>query len=51
MTRGGEAYRAVCSTGHASGLKKATMVGDKKHWGKLIKEGQSHITYDILHGV
>lgn len=26
-------------------------MGDKKQWGKLIKEGQAHITADGYHGV
>jgi mono/diheme cytochrome c family protein len=48
---GEETYKAVCATCHAAGLNKAPMVGDKKQWGKLIKEGQAHITSDGYHGV
>ncbi|MBU3620000.1 cytochrome c5 family protein [Polynucleobacter sp. CS-Odin-A6] len=48
---GEETYKAVCSNCHATGLNKAPMVGDKKQWGKLIKEGQAHITSDGYHGV
>lgn len=48
----GEAtYNAVCSNCHASGLNNAPKIGDKNKWGKLIKEGQAHITADGYHGV
>ena len=51
MANGEETYKAVCSNCHASGLNKAPMLGDKKQWAKLIKEGQAHITSDGYHGV
>jgi cytochrome c5 len=51
MASGEETYKAVCSNCHASGLNKAPMLGDKRQWGKLIKEGQAHITSDGYHGV
>jgi cytochrome c5 len=51
LASGEETYKAVCSSCHATGLNKAPMVGDKKQWGKLIKEGQAHITSDGYHGV
>ena len=51
MASGEETYKAVCSNCHASGLNKAPVLGDKKQWGKLIKEGQAHITSDGYHGV
>ena len=51
MANGEETYKAVCSNCHASGLNKAPMLGDKKQCGKLIKEGQAHITSDGYHGV
>jgi cytochrome c5 len=51
MANGEETYKAVCSNCHAAGLNKAPIVGDKKQWGKLIKEGQAHITSDGYHGV
>ena len=51
IANGEETYKAVCSNSHASGLNKAHMLGDKKQWGKLIKEGQAHITSDGYHGV
>ena len=51
MANGEETYKAVCSNCHATGLNKAPMLGDKKQWGKLIKEGQAHITSDGYYGV
>jgi len=51
MASGEEIYKSVCSKCHASGLNKAPMVGDKKQWGKLIKEGQAHITSGGYYGV
>ena len=51
IANGEETYKAVCSSCHATGLNKAPMLGDKKQWGKLIKEGQAHITSDGYHGV
>jgi mono/diheme cytochrome c family protein len=51
MAGGEETYKAVCANCHATGLNKAPLVGDKKQWGKLIKEGQAHITSDGYHGV
>ena len=51
MASGEETYKAVCSNCHASGLNKAPMLGDKKQWGKLIKEGQAHITSEGYYGV
>ncbi len=51
MASGEETYKAVCSNCHATGLNKAPMVGDKKQWAKLIKEGQAHITSDGYYGV
>jgi len=51
LAGGEETYKAACSNCHAAGLNKAPIVGDKKQWGKLIKEGQAHITSDGYHGV
>jgi len=51
MASGEQTYKAVCSNCHATGLNKAPMVGNQKQWGKLIKEGQAHITSDGYHGV
>jgi mono/diheme cytochrome c family protein len=51
IASGEDTYKAVCSNCHAAGLNKAPIVGDKKQWSKLIKEGQAHITSDAYHGV
>lgn len=51
MASGEDTYKGVCANCHATGLYKAPIVGDKKQWGKLIKEGQAHITSDGYHGV
>ena len=48
---GAETYQQVCSACHATGLNNAPKVGDKKQWGKLIKEGQAHISADGYYGV
>lgn len=48
---GAQVYRAICASCHATGTNKAPMVGDTKRWGKLIKEGQAHITADGYHGI
>ena len=51
MANGEETYKAICANCHATGLNKAPMLGDRKQWGKLIKEGQAHITSDGYYGV
>lgn len=51
LADGEQTYKAVCSSCHANGLNNAPKLGDKAKWGKLIKEGQAHITADGYHGV
>jgi mono/diheme cytochrome c family protein len=51
LAGGEETYKAVCSNCHTTGLNKSPVLGDKKQWGKLIKEGQVHITADGYYGV
>jgi mono/diheme cytochrome c family protein len=51
LAGGEETYKAACSNCHATGLNKAPMLGDKKQWGKLIKEGQVQISADGYYGV
>jgi cytochrome c5 len=42
---GGEAvYQSTCSTCHERGQMKAPIVGDRKAWAPLIKEGQATLT-------
>ena len=48
---GEDTYKAVCANCHAQGLAGAPKVGDAKVWGKLIKEGQVHLTAEGFNGV
>ena len=48
---GEETYKTTCSNCHEKGLAGAPQVGDKKAWGKLIKEGQVPLTADGYKGV
>ncbi len=48
---GEETYNATCVNCHAKGLAGAPQIGDKKAWGKLIKEGQINLTSDGYSGV
>ena len=48
----GEAtYTQVCAACHAQGAAGAPKSGDTKAWGKLIKEGQVHLTAEGFNGV
>ena len=48
---GEETYKTTCANCHEKGLAGAPQVGDKKAWGKLIKEGQVPLTTDGYKGV
>ena len=48
---GEETYKTTCANCHEKGLAGAPQVGDKKAWGKLIKEGQVPLTADGYKGV
>jgi cytochrome c5 len=48
---GEETYNTTCANCHAKGLAGAPQTGDKKAWGKLIKEGQVELTADGYGGV
>ena len=48
---GEETYNTTCANCHEKGLAGAPQVGDKKAWGKLIKEGQVPLTADGYKGV
>jgi cytochrome c5 len=50
-TTGEDTYKSVCATCHAQGVAGSPKVGDTKVWGKLIREGQAHITADGYNGV
>jgi len=48
---GEETYQAVCAKCHAQGVAGAPQTGDKKVWGKLIKEGLVNLSADAYPGV
>jgi cytochrome c5 len=50
-TTGEETYSKTCANCHAKGLAGAPQTGDKKAWGKLIKEGQVGLSADGYSGV
>lgn len=50
-TTGEDIYKATCANCHEKGLAGAPQVGDKKAWGRLIKEGQIGLTADGYSGV
>lgn len=48
---GEDIYKATCANCHEKGLAGAPQVGDKKAWGRLIKEGQIELSADGYSGV
>ena len=48
---GEDTYQAVCAKCHAQGTAGAPQLGDKKAWGKLIKEGLVNLSADAYPGV
>lgn len=51
LAGGEEIYQSTCAQCHAQGLAGAPKVGDKKVWGKLIKEGLVTISADAYPGI
>ena len=48
----GEAvYQAVCSQCHAKGTDGAPVFGDRKRWGKLVREGLNDLVPAALVGI
>lgn len=48
----GEAvYQSVCSQCHAQGTDNAPVFGDKKRWGKLVREGLNDLVPAALAGI
>lgn len=47
---GDKVYNYTCIVCHGSGLLDAPLKGDRKRWGKLIKEGLDEIVPAALHG-
>lgn len=51
-TQSGEAvYQSVCSQCHAQGSDNAPVFGDKKRWGKLVREGLNDLVPAALAGI
>ena len=48
---GARTYQTVCAACHAQGVAGAPKTGDKKAWGKLIREGLVTISADGYGGV
>jgi cytochrome c5 len=48
---GEETYQSTCAHCHGQGLAGAPKVGDKKVWGKLVKEGLVTISADAYPGI
>ena len=48
---GAEVYEAVCSECHGSGKLDAPRLGDKKRWGKLVREGLNDLVPAALRGI
>ena len=48
---GVEVYDAVCSECHGSGKLDAPRLGDRKRWGKLVREGLDDLVPAALRGV
>jgi cytochrome c5 len=48
----GEAvYQTVCSKCHANGNDNAPVFGDRKRWGKLVREGLNDLVPAALTGI
>jgi cytochrome c5 len=48
---GAEVYEAVCSECHSSGKLHAPRLGDRKRWGKLVREGLDDLVPAALRGI
>ena len=48
---GAQVYEAVCSECHGSGKDNAPPFGDKKRWGKLVREGLDDLVPAAMRGV
>ena len=48
---GAEVYEAVCSECHGSGKLNAPRLGDRKRWGKLVREGLDDLVPAALRGI
>lgn len=48
---GEEVYQAVCNECHATGKHGSPKFGDRKRWGRLVKEGLDDLVPAALGGV
>jgi len=48
---GVDVYEAVCSECHGSGKHDAPRLGDRKRWGKLVREGLDDLVPAALRGI
>lgn len=48
---GAEVYDAVCSECHGTGKLNAPRLGDRKRWGKLVREGLDDLVPAAMRGV
>ncbi len=48
---GAEVYKTVCSECHGGGKFNAPVMGDKKRWGKLVREGLDDLVPAALRGI
>jgi len=48
---GVDVYEAVCGECHGSGKLHAPRLGDKKRWGKLVREGLDDLVPAALRGI
>jgi cytochrome c5 len=48
---GADVYDAVCSECHGSGKLDAPCLGDRKRWGKLVREGLDDLVPAALRGI
>ncbi|MBL8416973.1 MAG: c-type cytochrome [Dechloromonas sp.] len=48
---GVDVYEAVCSECHGSGKHDAPRLGDRKRWGKLVREGLDDLVPAALRGL
>ncbi len=48
---GAEVYETVCRECHGTGKHDAPVLGDRKRWGKLVREGLNDLVPAALRGV
>ena len=48
---GAEVYETVCSDCHGTGKHDAPVFGDRKRWGKLVREGLNDLVPAALGGI